>query len=304
MNNFFGTLTKTFFVLLPKKTISFSVGKLFAVEFFSPLQVLINKVYLSIFKIDLQAFKQQQPQDYPSLASMFSREFASLSAPESKNPQVFSPAEGLVVSASPITHNQALQCKGDEYSVGEMLFGIKSDESIPESGCQSTIYLSPANYHRVHSPCKGILKSIRYIPGELIPVIPKCLHLFKGIFKRNERLVFEIKPEKSKGRIYVVMVGSINVGKMVSHFLPNFSANSQPFWSNSYSSNQQHWKINKKVIALDELGYFSFGSTVVIVADQIAAIDLGFSGFTLHEQISIGQKSTREKNLHQDSKKL
>ena len=205
--------------------------------------------------------------------------------------KIHSPAEGMVVSTSEITEGMALQCKGESYSIDELLFGVKSETATIKDGFQSTIYLSPANYHRVHSPCSGMLKSIKYIPGELIPVMPKCLGLFKGIFKRNERLVFEIELKSSQSKIFVVMVGSINVGKMVSHYLPDFASNSELFWSKNYNSSIQHWKVDHKIKTLDELGFFSFGSTVVLVCDQEATTELGFSGFDLYGSVSLGQSA-------------
>jgi hypothetical protein len=61
-----------------------------------------------------------------------------------------------------------------------------------EGGSFITIYLSPKDYHRVHMPAAGTLRSTAYIPGDLFSVNGATAEGVDRLFARNERLVREV----------------------------------------------------------------------------------------------------------------
>jgi hypothetical protein len=68
-------------------------------------------------------------------------------------------------------------------------------------GTFATLYLSPRDYHRVHSPVDGAVIASRYLPGEFWPVNPATVRTQDALFCLNERLVTVIEsPTLRPGR--------------------------------------------------------------------------------------------------------
>jgi phosphatidylserine decarboxylase len=157
-----------------------------------------------------------------------------------------------------------VQAKGLTYSLAELMFG---DDIPPDLylGWFGTIYLAPHNYHRVHSPIKGELKTIRYFPGELWPVNKPSVRWTPSLFTRNERLVFDI--ESPEGHLYLAMVGALNVGRITTPFLPDFASNDSREQvrqgPRSFDLDRTH-----RIVPGQELGTFMLGSTVIIAFDE------------------------------------
>jgi len=121
---------------------------------------------------------------------------------------VCSPADGFVSSSGPIQDNQLLQVKGKTYMLDEL---VQSKTSV-SYGSFLSLYLSLADYHRVHLPFDATLLSIRRIPGALYSLSPNTLEKIDRLYCRNERVVVEGICEF--GRFYLILVGAIVVGKI------------------------------------------------------------------------------------------
>ena len=57
------------------------------------------------------------------------------------------------------------------------------------NGHYATVYLSPRDYHRVHMPATGVLRSMVHVPGRLFSVAAFTVRALKKLFARNERVV-------------------------------------------------------------------------------------------------------------------
>lgn len=185
-------------------------GKFASYKFFPPIQRCINAGYVKLFNIDLQEFAPSS--SYPSLNALFTR---SLNQPRRINPNpiaLISPADSLITQVGKSSDKNAVQIKGMEYSVDELL-GQKIDGEL----YYMNFYLSPRDYHRYHAPCDMEIYEARYFGGELLPVNMPSLHKNSSLFVRNERVVVVAKTPGNKW-IYFVAVGALNVGSIV-HFL-------------------------------------------------------------------------------------
>jgi phosphatidylserine decarboxylase len=245
--------------LVPQNMVSYGVGKITRIELPAPAQFVVNKTFSKVFNIDLS--EAEHPlEHYKSVEEVFCRRLKEGSRDIAGT--LISPADGTLERSSPVKERRALQAKGLEYSLAELVFG---NETSPESfKWFTTVYLAPHNYHRVHAPVAGTIKKLRYIPGELWPVNKPYVARLPRLFCRNERLVFDI--ETGHGTVHVVMVGAFNVGRMVTPFLPDFATNDY------HSSGAFDVTLSKSqaVAAGDELGTFMLGSTVVLVFDEKA----------------------------------
>lgn len=75
-----------------------------------------------------------------------------------------------------------------------------------------TIYLSPSDYHRVHSPTCFSIQNRAHFPGRLLPVKSYFVHKVKGLFTINERVV--LSGSWNQGFFSLGMVGAYNVGSI------------------------------------------------------------------------------------------
>ena len=78
------------------------------------------------------------------------------------------------------------------------------------------IYLSPADYHRFHSPAIHTGDYRRHIVGYLSPVKPAHVNVHKDVFKNNERV--NIFGRWAQGFYFESAVGATNVGSIKLDF--------------------------------------------------------------------------------------
>ena len=125
---------------------------------------------------------------------------------------VVSPADGTLQASGPIDSGARLFVKGRPYEVGELV-GDPRESSLYSEGAFAVVYLSPRDYHRVHSPVDGQITTVRGVPGDLFPVNAIGERHFSRLFVRNNRVAIVIETPKL-GRVTVVMVGAVMVGRI------------------------------------------------------------------------------------------
>ena len=217
-----------------------------------PLRHLVYGTYCRITGAD-PALAQLGLEHYPSLGAFFVRRLREGARPLDPDPgSLISPCDGLIQAAQTIVQGSLLQAKGREYALGALLGGLADEETRAqalEGGQAWTIYLSPRDYHRVHTPLGGRLTRVAWIPGDRFSVAPKVLARRPGVLAGNERAVLELESEL--GTYYLVMVGALSVGRIrVVGVAPGES--SAPRGALRFERG-------------DELARFELGSTVVLV---------------------------------------
>ena len=238
-------------------TFSRLFGRFANYEFFSPFQKFINATYVKIFKIDLSEFAPAS--SYPSLNALFTRSLVA-KRPVNANPIVLiSPCDSLITQLGKSSDKNALQIKGMEYSIEELL-GQKLDREL----YYINFYLSPKDYHRYHAPCDLEIYEVRYFGGELLPVNLPSLRKNQSLFVRNERVVVVAKTPNNKW-VYFVAVGALNVGSMVMYFESRIQTNAK---AHNISYTYSTPIVVKKG---EELGMFKMGSTIVLFMEQMIA---------------------------------
>jgi phosphatidylserine decarboxylase len=252
--------------VIPMNALSFITGAASRVELPGPFNKLLCKGFASSFGIDLT--EAEQPLEaYRSIEDLFTRKLKEGARVIQGEP--CSPADGILSIAGPAVNNSAVQAKGLTYSLSELMFGHKGEQETAKLAYYATIYLAPHNYHRVHSPVSGYLSAARYFPGELWPVNKPSVRWTPRLFTRNERLVFDIKTPD--GNLYLAMVGALNVGRMVSPHLPDFSSNETRFSLAKKGPRDFVLREGHKIVCGEELGTFMLGSTVIIAFDEALA---------------------------------
>ena len=248
----------SFLSILPKKSIARFMGINARLELPSFLQKLIIRYFVWKYDVNLEECTGSI-EDYDSLAKFFIRELKPGRRPIDQNPQaIVSPVDGRVHAYGKILNGTFEQYENQVGSVAEML-GVNEDSPLAQrynNGDFIIIYLSPQDYHRVHSHETGTITRLAYFPGKLWPVFPAATRKIPHLFDRNERLVFHIQhPTKKDVESSIALIGAFGVGRMTTDWDSVITNNSEP---------QKSIDINKQVGKGIELGRFELGSTVVL----------------------------------------
>ena len=268
--------------LLPKSLISYGTGWLARLRLPGPLARVAGYLFIKLFGIDMSE-AEHPPASYRTIEDIFTRKLKTGLRPA--DGRVVSPADGILSMSAPAQLGRALQAKGLWYSLDELVFGRDSRHDW-QPCWYFTVYLAPHNYHRVHAPVSGRLVQAGYFPGELWPVNQPFVRFTRNLFCRNERLVFELETENG-GRVYVVMVGALNVGRISARHIPDFVTNGSP----GVRVSPVNFVMEEEVFvqAGDELGTFMLGSTVVTVFDRKSAEGFSFYETSTSTPIKMGQ---------------
>lgn len=231
-------------------------GKIASFAFPKPIQCFINNFYVRIFNIDLSDFDDVK--SYKTLNALFTRSLKKKRTFDQDNQVMIAPTDSLITEMGEVKDDKALQIKGMEYSVEELL-----GEKISSQYSFINFYLSPSDYHRYHSPCDLEVLEVRYFGGGLLPVNFPSLRKNKNLFIKNERVVVVAK-DKNNQKFFFVAIGALNVGKMSLHFEKRVQTNAIANQKCSFA-----YDIPIVVKKGEEMGMFEMGSTVVFFAKNL-----------------------------------
>jgi phosphatidylserine decarboxylase len=248
-------------------------GRFAAKEFGGGVQSLINRSYVKLMKLDMGPFESTD--SYASLNALFTRALVLNRSFDASADTVISPCDALVSEAGYIQSGQAHQIKGMRYDTAALL-GAEYAKDIPrlEGGAYVNLYLSPRDYHRYHTPMDLTVDSITHIPGKLYPVNFPLLRNKLNLFIENERVVLECS-DRDGARHFIILVGALNVGKMVVTFEPHIRTNANEHFRQHYCYD------DPRELKKGELfGWFEMGSTIVMISER----------GSIHYDVDIGQK--------------
>lgn len=178
--------------------------------------------------------------DYSSFQDFFTRVYKT--TPQVKSDYIW-PCEGLLCDYGKIADLSPINVKGDIRDV-KTIFG-QSGANIPVNYYFSNIFLHNNNYHRIHAPVSGRIKSIEHIKGDLVLLRPWVYKTDPSLpAMRNERVNLVI--EDNLGRDWFLsIVGGPAVGTIV------LSAQT---------------KLGSYINIIDQLGLFLLGSTCCLAS--------------------------------------
>lgn len=181
--------------------------------------------------------------EYRSLNEFFTRRLKPGLRPLEANPDaLLSPVDSLITGMGPIKSGTMLGIKGQDYTVEQLL--NRSPRTVNyRNGFYFVLYLSPTDYHRIHVPATGKIVEKEHVKGKVYPVNDFGLRHMNQVLSRNERLITYI--DHKFGEIAVVKVGAMNV-----------------------SSIRYVDPLPDQVKRGDDLAYFEFGSTVVLLIEN------------------------------------
>jgi len=231
-------------------------GKFANKEFSPKIQEFINNSYVKLMKLDMSRF--DKPSSYKSLTELFIRPLKIKIDINSRIDSVISPCDSKVIALGKIENNTAYQIKGMSYNTTDL---IDTDSSILENGEYINFYLSPKDYHRYHMPFDVKVLSATYISGKLYPVNMPLLKNKQNLYIENERVVLEVV-DRFEHKHFIVLVGALNVGKMVVTFEDAIKTNAK-------QGKAKYVYDTPKTLKKGEMfGWFEMGSTIVMLSQK------------------------------------
>ena len=249
--------------LLPKQALTALMGRLARAEAGAATTAVI-RWFIRRYGVDMAEAAERDAAAYASFNAFFTRALAPGVRPLAAADLV-APVDGTVSRFGAIEGDRILQAKGHHYTTRALLGGDGALAAHFEGGHFATLYLSPKDYHRIHTPAAGTLLRMIHVPGALFSVNPATARGVPGLFARNERVVcvFDGAGSAAQGIVgpwALVLVGATVVGSMATawHGVVTPPRPGQlREWT--YDEPRRH------LAQGEEMGRFLLGSTVVLL---------------------------------------
>lgn len=199
--------------------------------------------------------------EYLTLHDLFIRKLKTGTRPiDMQSNSVISPVDAVIEDRGLIAETSELKVKGKNYSITDML-GAKSGFDKYINGAYMILYLSPSQYHRIHCPATGKVVKQWSLGLKSYPVNKWGIKYGNRTLSQNHRVITELKT--SYGFMAVVKVGAMFVNSIeIIHE-------------------------GKKLVKGEEMAYFSFGSTVILLFERGIFHP---QSFPLPKEIKVGEK--------------
>jgi phosphatidylserine decarboxylase len=244
---------------LPRTRVSRAVGRLCDTPLPPGLSRAVVSLYVRAYGVDLGEC-QPCAGAYESFDQFFTRELKPgrrTICPNARD--VASPADGTIEAIGPIDLDGTLLVKKQRYTVADLI-GDPIDAKRYASGQFAIVYLSPRDYHRVHAPVAGEITHLRSMPGDLFPVNAIGERHVPLLFSKNRRVAIVIDTP-ALGRVTVVMVGAIIVGRITVSVMPGQDV---PLGD--------HVLLPPRPVQKgQEIGIFHLGSTAIVFVERGSA---------------------------------
>ncbi len=247
--------------VLPVKWVSRLAGRVAAARLPGPVLRAAIRGFGRIFGVDFTEARDPV-ESFASFQDFFTRRLRDDARPIDPAEAAFvSPCDGAWGAAGSIENGSLLQVKGRHYSLAALLGDGVAARRL-EGGVFATLYLSPRDYHRFHTPCALEVVAASHLPGRLWPVNGIGLRGVDGLFAENERICAWMQPPGGTGPapLCLVAVGATMVGSVKVEFddlttnIPGAGTTQRSYEPPVGFERGQEW------------GRFEFGSTIVLLA--------------------------------------
>ncbi len=193
---------------------------------------------------------------FDSLNDFFIRRRTGLPLPDPECRDIVSPADAFVVYLNTPMIQQRLWIKGKSFHVQELF----PSSNVPKHFHLFVCRLAPHHYHRFHSPANGVVTDIYFTGTEYYSVHPWVVQSSVDVLTENVRCVVEISLDHSQEKVWVACIGATCVGSI-----------------------QLHPRVGEKVSAMEEIGYFQFGgSCIVLLCPTTYTPEIGTQWMAVH----------------------
>ncbi|WP_102694259.1 phosphatidylserine decarboxylase [Rummeliibacillus pycnus] len=198
--------------------------------------------YIKVYGIKLDEVSEKR-ESFQNLQEFFIRRLSENARNIAKEKQVYtSPVDAKIESFGDIEKNTIFYVKGKTYDLKDLL---GKDEIVNRylNGKYIVFYLSPADYHRFHSPIDATVIRQYTLGKKSYPVNSLGLTYGNQPISKNYRQISELVTENGSHCAF------IKVGAMFVNSI-------------HITNTSDHWHKG------EEVGFFGFGSTVVLLFNE------------------------------------
>jgi len=261
------SITYSFLKLLPKNAVSRVFGN-FSRAKIPLISSMSAKWFANRYNINLKE-SEVPAEGFANIHELFTRKLKSDARIIEDNAEVVCPVDGVLTAFGLLTEKpEYMQAKGKYYLLKTLLRNKELAQKFV-GGIWATIYLSPHNYHRIHSPVSGNVTAAYYCPGTLWPVNAGSVERVEGLFAINERLITQINTYDG-GELLLVKIGATNVGRIAVDYKKDWFTNSMPPIA-SRKACFTKWEPEQQIYAYtkgQEIARFEMGSTVIVICNR------------------------------------
>lgn len=192
--------------------------------------------------IDMSEY-QRSLDEFSSFNDFFHRKLKANARPIEEG--LVSPGDGRLLAFESVATLQSFFVKGEAFTLATFLNNRRLAKKFQDASL-IILRLAPSDYHRFHFPYQGIPSPITRIKGSYYSVSPYALAKnFVRVFCNNKR-EYCLLETSDKGKLLIAPIGATMVGSIINTYKPN-----------------------KSVAKGEEMGYFAFGgSSVVLLVDR------------------------------------
>lgn len=180
--------------------------------------------------------------EFTSLHDFFTRQLVQHARPIAQGEVLVSPVDAKMESFGTITNDMIFTVKGKPYRLMDLLGHEQRAKSYAD-GHYIVFYLSPADYHRMHSPVDATVVRQYVLGSHSYPVNEAGLTYGKKPLSHNYRMVTQLATATG------IHMDFIKVGAMFVNSIE--LTNTTTTWLRG-----------------EEVGYFTFGSTVIMLFEK------------------------------------
>ncbi|ARN74351.1 archaetidylserine decarboxylase [Oceanicoccus sagamiensis] len=222
--------------------------------------------FIGRYNVNMDEAADPEPLNYKNFNAFFTRELVEDARPiTTEEKGIACPADGAISQLGDIENGRIFQAKGQSYTLEELIGGDADIAAPFQGGKFATVYLSPRDYHRVHMPLTGKLKSMTYVPGDLFSVNTTTAENVPRLFSRNERAVCIF--ETDAGPMAVILVGAMIVAGIETVWAGQVAPIKREIRTQNYLAKQEAITLEKG----EEMGRFKLGSTAIVLFGPDAA---------------------------------
>lgn len=229
------------------RSMSFKQGR----KYDDPTSAREIQSFVNFHQLDMSELRKPL-EEFKNFNEFFYRQLKPDARPCSApaNPKIIvSPADCRSVVFNSVDAATKIWVKGREFSVQRLLGNAyPQDAKRYVNGSLGIFRLAPQDYHRFHLPVDGVLDKPKLIEGEYYTVNPMAIRSALDVYSENIRVVVPID-SVSHGRVMVICVGAMMVGSTVITRKPG-----------------------EEVHRAEELGYFKFGGSTILVLFEPGAM--------------------------------
>ncbi|HEC84926.1 MAG: phosphatidylserine decarboxylase [Candidatus Parabeggiatoa sp. nov. 2] len=245
--------------LIPQHLLSRLILKLTRLQMGAVTHWAIRR-FIKHYSVDMNVAQSPEVRDYASFNQFFTRVLKPTARPLAEA-EIISPVDAVISQIGQIDNGSLLQAKGRYFQLNELLGGHAKMVNLFKQGLFCTLYLSPKDYHRIHTPATGRLTDMIYVPGRLFSVNQRTSRVVPNLFARNERVICLFETEF--GPMALILVGALFVGSI------------ETVWAGTVAPNRlsqiEHWRYSEEMAQIlhrgAEMGRFNMGSTVIVLLD-------------------------------------